>query len=72
MKKLVNKGKLVVILSMIIMPTIVWAQPPIDPDVTDVPFDGGVSLLVAAGIGYGMKKIYDKKQEEKDTSETEK
>lgn len=29
---------------------------------TDVPFDGGVSLLVAAGIGYGIKKRYDAKK----------
>ncbi|MFY7900345.1 MAG: PID-CTERM protein-sorting domain-containing protein [Chitinophagaceae bacterium] len=30
----------------------------IDPD---VPIDGGLSLLVAAGVGYGAKKIKDKK-----------
>ena len=34
------------------------AQVP-DPggDVDDVPVDGGISLLVAAGIGYGAKKM---------------
>lgn len=26
---------------------------------TGVPFDGGVSLLVAAAIGYGAKKAHD-------------
>ena len=26
---------------------------------TAVPFDGGVSLLVAAGIGYGAKKAHE-------------
>lgn len=30
-------------------------------DVTDTPIDGGLSLLVAAGIGYGVKKLYSKK-----------
>lgn len=34
---------------------------PADP----APFDGGVSLLVAAGIGYGVKKVYDKRKGEK-------
>lgn len=40
---------------------------PFDPDVNDndVPIDGGVSLLIAAGIGYGLKKVYDKRKEEK-------
>ncbi len=35
----------------------------------DVPIDGGLSLLVAAGVGYGAKKINDarkKKNEEKE------
>jgi hypothetical protein len=32
-----------------------------DPDVA-VPIDGGVSLLVAAGIAYGAKKAYDKRK----------
>ena len=35
-----------------------------DPD-TPVPVDGGISLLVAAGIGYGAKKIYDKRKANK-------
>jgi hypothetical protein len=29
---------------------------------TNVPFDGGVSLLVAAAVGYGAKKAYDAKE----------
>ena len=33
-----------------------------------VPFDGGLSLLVAAGIGYGIKKAYDKRKKEKDSA----
>jgi len=40
--------------------------------VDDVPLDGGVSLLVAAGLGYGLKKVYDKKREEKDGDVIEK
>lgn len=29
---------------------------------TSAPFDGGISLLVAAGIGYASKKGYDKRK----------
>ncbi len=31
-----------------------------------VPIDGGISLLVAAGIGYGIKKAHDRKSNKKD------
>ena len=44
----------------------VSAQPlPEDDDVEDVPIDGGISLLVAAGVAYGAKISYErqKKQE---------
>ncbi|MBX3257763.1 MAG: hypothetical protein KF862_26780 [Chitinophagaceae bacterium] len=34
-----------------------------DPD-TEIPIDGGVSLLVAAGIAYGAKKAYDKRKKD--------
>ena len=44
-----------------IVPKIAHAQvdPGQDPD---APIDGGVSLLVAAGIGYGIKKVKDNKK----------
>jgi hypothetical protein len=38
---------------------------PGDPD-ADVPIDGGISLLVAAGIGYGIKKNKERKSSNKD------
>lgn len=28
----------------------------------NIPIDGGISALIAAGAGYGMKKIYDQKK----------
>jgi hypothetical protein len=40
-----------------------------DPDApidTSVPLDGGISLLVAAGIAYGLKKRYDDKTQMKE------
>lgn len=29
----------------------------------DLPLDGGVGFLLAAGVGYGVKKLYRKKPE---------
>ncbi|HWJ91107.1 MAG TPA: hypothetical protein VNR87_08330 [Flavisolibacter sp.] len=57
------------------LPTIlVFAQgdPGGDPDPApngDVPFDGGITLLVAAGIGYAAKKGYDKRKRKKAAEE---
>ena len=62
---MLNKLKVLLVIGMMVIPAFVIAQddpPPIDPDVQDVPFDGGVSLLVAAGIGYGLKKAHDRKK----------
>ena len=36
-----------------------------DPD-TNVPIDGGASILVAAGVAYGLKKIHDKRKQNKE------
>jgi len=32
------------------------------PAPADVPIDGGLSLLLAAGVGYGIKKYRDSKK----------
>ncbi len=38
-------------------PQLLMAQPPsFDNDTSDVPIDGGLSILLALGIGYGIKK----------------
>jgi hypothetical protein len=36
-----------------------------DPEGGGAPIDGGISLLVAAGVGYGIKKVYNKRREQK-------
>lgn len=39
------------------------SAPGFGDDVPDtIPVDGGLSLLVVAGVGYGVKKLRDKKQ----------
>lgn len=35
-----------------------------DPD-SEIPIDGGLGLLVAAGIAYGAKKAYDKRKKDR-------
>ncbi len=57
---------LCIVIAFSFLPFLVGAQPggpgP-DPDPgTSVPFDGGLSLLIAAGIGYASKKAYDKRK----------
>lgn len=47
---------------LMILPAVAYCQigdPAGDPD---APIDGGVSILVAAGIGYGIKKARDRKR----------
>ncbi len=46
---------------LFMLPAILHAQPGFGDDVDDVPIDGGLSLLVAAGVGYGLKKATRKK-----------
>ena len=56
---------LIILLLVLIIPSLLMAQPgppPEDPVDIIVPLDGGLSLLVAAAIGYGSKKIYDKRK----------
>lgn len=55
--------KWILILSVVMivfccLPSLVFAQgdPGTDPDTT-VPVDGGITILAAAGVAYGVKKI---------------
>ena len=46
-----------------IIPDILRAQDPGDPGGDpDAPIDGGISVLVAAGVGYGIKKLREKRK----------
>ena len=38
-----------------------------DPDPTNAPIDGGLSLLIAAGVGYATKRKYDKRKKENES-----
>ena len=38
---------------------------PGDVDIANAPVDGGLSLLIAGGVGYGIRKIRNKRIPEK-------
>jgi hypothetical protein len=59
MKKAILFERLIAIFICLIVPALSFAQPG-PPD--DTPIDGGVSLLLAAGVGYGVKKYRDAKK----------
>ena len=59
----------VVLAISLMQPIISTAQvsdPGCDPLDPTCPIDGGLSLLIAAGIGLGAKKAYDKKKKSVD------
>ncbi len=47
---------------LFLLPTLSKAQDGFGEVIEDVPIDGGLSLLVAAGIGYGAKKLKNRKK----------
>lgn len=58
---------LLIVCVMLCLPSLLHAQgmpgdPGGDPD---VPIDGGLSLLLAAGAGYGAKKVNDRRKKNK-------
>ncbi len=59
MKKIINIQTLI-ILAILVLPTLAHANAGYVDDTLDTPIDGGLSLLVAAGVGYGAKKLRKK------------
>lgn len=54
--------QLLALVVVFMLPSLLHAQPGFVDDVSDTPIDGGLTLLVAAGVGYGVKKLREKKQ----------
>lgn len=52
------KQQIIIYLALILCGTLAMAQPPAPPA---TPIDGGLSLLLAAGGAFGIKKILDRK-----------
>ncbi len=65
MKKKTHIIQMLVMLIVLLTPMLLLAQPVETPPGgadPDVPIDGGLSLLVAAGVGYGAKKLKEKRK----------
>lgn len=60
MKK--NIRSLILFCLLMLSGLVATAQPDLPED---VPIDGGASILAAAGLAYGAKKIIDKRKENK-------
>ena len=56
----------VFVFTLMVLPVLVKdaaAQPP-PPPPQDIPIDGGLFLLIAAGATYGARKLYKQQKEE--------
>lgn len=65
MKKL-NKTILVASLLLIAfcqLPTALAQGPGFEGDVEDTPVDGGVTMIAAAALGYGIKKMRERRKQ---------
>ncbi len=60
MKIKISTIQLILLAALFLVPCLLHAQPGFGDDVDDVPVDGGLSLLVAAGVGYGVRKMRKK------------
>ncbi len=57
---------IILLLAFILVPAFLntaLGQPP-PPTPQSIPFDGGLSILIAAGIAYGAKKIHNAQKDD--------
>jgi hypothetical protein len=59
-KKIIQTILVLAIMFSPILINSLHAQPGFSDDVDDVPLDGGLSLLIAAGAGYGARRLKKK------------
>lgn len=60
--KTINLFPALLTILLFFIPVVMFAQ--VDPE-TPAPIDGGLSILIAAGVGYGVKKaLQNKKRQE--------
>jgi len=59
--------KAIYLLIVLLSITAIAAHAQSDPggDTESAPIDGGLSLLIAGGVGYGIKKIREKRKQKK-------
>jgi len=59
LKNFLRSGRILLVGFGMLLSLSVFAQPGDPGGNPDVPIDGGISILIAAGALYGSKKIYD-------------
>ena len=65
--KIITIIQILILVVIVLLPMLLLAQPASNPygaagaDPDGAPIDGGLSLLVATGVGYGAKKLKQKK-----------
>jgi len=65
-KQLIKLAMGLVMIGFTFIPFISMAQPgPCPGPETECPIDGGISLLLAAGLGYGVKRYRDARKKDK-------
>lgn len=72
--KSITLFKVLFFISILFIVSRVFSMPPPPPPPPAaggpvVPIDGGIGLLIAAGVGYGAKKYYDKHKQKENKSE---
>jgi len=64
MNRLAFLSVVVLFYCILFLPALSLAQPPAPPQPSPaVPIDGGLGILIAAGIALGGKKIWDQKRD---------
>ena len=51
------------------LPKVSSAQIDPPPNPVDVPIDGGLSILIGAGVAYGIKKVRDERKKQREERE---
>ena len=54
----------ILLIIICLLPALTFAQTEVPADPVDVPIDGGLSMLLAAGVGYAVKKGYNKRKQD--------
>ncbi len=63
--KIINIALLTICFLIPVLPLLAQPTPPVN-----APIDGGLSLLVAGGVGYGVKKIREKRKKQQEENQT--
>lgn len=60
-------NQIIIIIILLLLPAVTFAQGNGGGGDPDVPLDGGLSILLAAGAAYGAKKIWKRGEDESTT-----